>query len=150
MLPEMAAAYVVSLVPNAALTGLHLFLYQRKSRSPKVRQLQSNLGKIGLHWTETEGAIVSFTEESFAKDARKYRRSVFLLGGFCLVLSWLGVITQLIVMASLRYLAVSRLEQRVFTMDLSKNDLLLEATRARVEELRSLYPTLVAQPVSAT
>lgn len=140
MLPEMAVVYGVGLLPNLALAGLHLELHRRKSNRPSTRLLQRNLAKAGFQWSEAAGKIVPFENDSQEKDKRSYRRSVFILAGLCLFLSWLGFLAQLLVMISLRYLAVSRMEERLFSSRLAREDLAEAEVERLVAEWRGIDP----------
>lgn len=138
MLPEMAASYAVGMIPSASLTGLHLFLQKRKLETTAMRRLQANLEKIGHYWSDTDSSVLPRSSESLSQDFEKYRRSLFVFGGICLFLSWLGFFAQLMVMVSIRYLARSRLEQRLFASDLVEENLPADHVKARVDEILAL------------
>lgn len=140
MLPEMAFGYAVGMVPSAALTGVHLSLHHRKIHSPEMRRLQENLGKVGLFWCETESRIRPLKPESLQKDFAKYQRSVILLGGLCLFLSWLGFLIQLGIMASIRYLAISRMEKRLFQSPLIDKALSASEVQKQIDLFREADP----------
>lgn len=106
-------------------------------------RLQENLGKVALFWAESESSIQPCTQQSWPLDQAKYRRSVLVLGTICFFLSWLGFAAQMIVMLSVRYLAVSRIEQKVFSSTLVTKDLAVDEVSKLVSELKKLYPKLV-------
>jgi hypothetical protein len=115
MLPELAAVYVTGLVPSAAVTGLHLVLFQRKMASPEVLRLQSNLAKLDLFWAESRGEIRRLNEglDTPLTDRAAYVRHVRWVGLLTFFLSWPGAALHILLMISLRYLAKPRLERAI-------------------------------------
>lgn len=128
-MPELAAAYGVGLILTLCLMGLHMFLQSRKQRSPEMRQVQSNLKKINLFWSESESQIKDYAPGAETKDAQKSIRSILVSGIGLAFLSWLGLFFQFVLMLSLRYLAVKRLEIRLFESELAEKDLDAEKSR---------------------
>lgn len=131
MIPEIAAAYVTGLVPSSALTGLHLFLFRRKIKSKEMICLQNNLQKVNLFWSESSGEISTLEQGTPALSERKYFRNVIIFGVIFFFLSWIGFFVQLLIMISLRYLAMPRVERALFQSRLAK-ELMTEA-EVRIE-----------------
>lgn len=118
MLPELAVSYVAGATASASLSGLHIFLFKRKTKTKEFQQLQNNLSQCDLFWSETESNVKSGNFKSLQKDYSQYIKSVLLSGALFMALTWLGFFLQLLMMISIRYLAVSRREQQIFSSDL--------------------------------
>lgn len=172
-MPELAAAYLIGMILTLCLMGVHLFLQLRKHRSQKMRQVQANLQKINLFWSDSESAIKEryhskLDGESDTKecdqpksgnesdikqsrvdadegdpekndvekeDLEKSIRSILISGIGFAFLSWLGLFLQFVLMASLRYLAVKRIEIRLFESELAEKDLIAEKSRDLVTKI---------------
>lgn len=134
-MPEIAAAYAVGIFLTLALVGLHIYLQSRKQQNPSMRQLQKNLKKINLFWSESESAIKTYTPGAEKQDAAKSIRSILISGAGFSFLSWLGFFLQLMLMFSLRYLAVKRVETRLFESELTEKDLDAEKSRDLVAKI---------------
>ena len=136
MIPEIAAAYVTGLVPSSALTALHLYLFRRKIKSKEMHCLQSNLQKVNLFWSESNGEISTLEQGTPALAERKYFRNVIIFGVFFFFLSWIGFSVQLAIMISLRYLAMPRVERALFASRLAHQDLPESDVRSELQLLR--------------
>jgi hypothetical protein len=134
-MPELALGYGIGFIATLCLVGLHVFLQTQKQKSRPMRQVQANLKKIGLFWSETESSIKNDEAGGEKHDAQKSVKSVLLSGTWFVFLSWLGFFLQLIVMISLRYLAVKRLEVRLFESELAEKDLSAEKSREIATQL---------------
>lgn len=122
-MPEIAAGYLIGLLLTAGLVALHIYLQTRKQNSLAMRYLQMNLKKINLFWSESESAIKDYTPGAEKIDAQKSIRSILVSGVGFIFLSWLGFLFQFIIMLSLRFLAVKRIERRLFASDLTEKEL---------------------------
>lgn len=122
-------AYGAGLILTFCLVGLHIYLQSRKQGSPEMRQVQANLKKINLFWSEAESQVKDYTRGAEKKDAEKAVRSILISGVGFAFLSWLGLFLQFVLMLSLRYLAVKRVENRLFESDLAEKD--LDAAKSR-------------------
>lgn len=136
MIPEMAAAYLTGLVPSAALTALHLYLFRRKIKSNEMTCLQTNLQKVNLFWSESNGEISTLEQGTPAQSERKYFRNVLIFGVFFFFLSWIGFFVQLLIMISLRYLAMPRVERALFASRLAAEELSEADVRKELQLLR--------------
>lgn len=136
MAPELAAVYVVGLVPSASLTALHLFLFRRKIKSEEMQTLQVNLQKVNLFWSESNGEISTLEQGTPAQSERKYFRNVIIFGIIFFFLSWIGFFVQLLIMISLRYLAMPRVERALFASRLAEEDLIESEVRKELQILR--------------
>lgn len=135
MAPELAAVYVAGWIPCAAVTGVQIWLHRRKTKAPAYRQLQKNLKKADLSWRESRSDFEPWAEGKEEKDLRAYEKNILLMGTFFLFLSWGGLFLNLIVLASVHSLAVSRIERRVMESDLTQKDLPLTAVQNILKEL---------------
>jgi len=128
-MPELAAAYAIGFLMTLCLVGLHIYLQSRKQKSASMRQVQANLKKINSFWSETESQINEYVAGAEKKDAEKSIRSILISGIGLAFLSWLGFLFQFVLMLSLRYLAVKRIEIRLFESELAEKD--LDAAKSR-------------------
>ncbi len=134
-MPELAAGYLVGFILTLCLMGLHIYLQSRKQKSPAMRQVQSNLKKINLFWSDSESEIKDYIPGAEKSDAEKSIRSILVSGvGFSL-LSWLGLFFQFVVMISLRFLAVKRIETKLFQREIAEKELNTEKTREFVNQI---------------
>ena len=142
MLPEMAISYVVGTTASVSLSGLHIFLFKQKIKTKSFVQLQSNLAQCELFWSETESNIKAAENLSLSelkeKDQQQYIKSVLLSGALFAALSWIGFFLQLLMMASIRYWAVSRRERQIFESDLVLKDHSKDYVLRSVDELSKL------------
>jgi len=123
MAPEMAAGYIVGVIPSLCVTGLHYWLHKRKTNSPAFRQLQDNLAQVGKLWSDTQSRVLLLTESSEVQEQAAFIKSLKILGFLFMLLSWVGFIFNSIILLSVHKIAVSRLEQKVFSSDLCQKSL---------------------------
>ncbi len=123
MAPEMAAAYVAGLIPSTLVTGARLLLFRQKVRSPTWLQVQKNLKVVGMYWSESAASVRTLAESHPVQDNASYMKGLKFLGFACIALSWAGVFFHLIILLSLRYLAVPRIEIAVLRSTLARRDL---------------------------
>lgn len=133
MIPELAVVYVAGLPANAALSGLHAFLFRMKMRS-----VQANLSRVGFFWSDSKSKIRRIGDDTEAKDIAAYYKTVIRLGVICFVLSWVGFFFQLLVMFSIRFLARPGLERAVLTSDLAARELTSEEVKAALSDIEAL------------
>jgi hypothetical protein len=122
MAPEMAVSYVIGWIPSAVTTGLQIWFHRKKVKSLAYQQLQNNLKKIDLMWSESTSDIEPFIEGKEEEALKSYEKSILLMGALFLLLSWLGFFFNLAVLLSVHFLAVSRREQKIFSSSLSIKD----------------------------
>lgn len=123
MAPELAAMYVVGWVPSGTVTGLQILWHRKKVKSAPYRQLQRNLQKVDLLWRESTAQIEPFRKGKELQDLQNYEKNLLLMGVFFLLLSWLGLIFNLIVLFSVHFIAISRHERKIFASELTSQDL---------------------------
>ena len=123
MAPEMAAAYVAGLIPSALVTGAHLLLFRKKITSAPMQQLQKNLATVGMYWSESGACIRTLAEGTPDSDSAIYLKGLKILGLGCFFLSWIGVFFHLLILCSLRYLAVPRIERAILNSALIRRPL---------------------------
>ena len=133
MAPEMAAVYIIGWIPTALVSATQYYVHQKKMRSPEMQQLQSNLKKIDLYWSESQANFIPRLDGTAEKG--NYRRTLLILGVIFIALSWFGFLFNLLVFISTQYLAVSRREKLVFASALSHNNLSTEQVQILVNEL---------------
>ncbi len=155
MAPELGAAYLVGFLPNFGLTGLHLWLARRRQQSPATQNLQNNLASVNLTWNETKAELqalpLNATKEQLAEkqahDLEQYNRTALIFGALCAGLSWLGFFFQLLMMASLRFLANPRSEKFLRSSRLcTRADLPTKDVLEILAQLQSLTGHALPQP----
>lgn len=149
MLPELAVAYVTGLPANALLSGLHAFLFHQKMRSNAMAQVQTNLAKLDLFWSDSESKVKRIGETNQTTDKASYYRTVLRLGVICFFMSWLGFFLQLLVMISVRFIARPRLEKALFSSELAQQNLSYEDIRARLDQISLTVMNSEIPPTSA-
>ncbi len=146
MAPELGVAYVTGLIPNFALTSLHLWLARRRAKSPDTQNLQLNLLKLQLVWCETKAELQRLNPptperslDTQDRDLEHYNKTAVIFGALCAAISWLGFFFQLLMMASLRYLASPRNERFLRASRLTQTpDLTVTEISEILEQLQSL------------
>lgn len=134
-MPEIALGYLVGFVWTAGLVALHLFLQIKKMNGPAMKMLQKNLLKINLFWSESEASVKQHVVGIEESDRKKTIRSILISGTGFTFLSWLGFAMQFTLMLSLRYLAVKRIETRLFESDLVEKEVASEICREIVNKI---------------
>lgn len=136
MAPEMAAGYVVGWIPSLSVTALQYWFYKKRIQSPAFQQLQQNLAQVETYWSETQARFVPLHEDSFKKDQDSFLRSLWIMGGIFFLMSWAGFIFNLIVLLSVRWMAVPRLERKVFASPLCERSLSHKEVSDELAELQ--------------
>lgn len=136
MAPEMAAAYVVGLIPSASVTGLQIWFHRKKVTNIRYRRLQENLKKVGLVWREANSELEEYQPEKETQDLQRYEKDILLMGTFFLFLSWIGALFNTIILISVHFLAVSRKERKLFSSALAEKDLSIEQVQEILQELQ--------------
>jgi hypothetical protein len=137
MAPEIAAVYVIGMIPGGLFSTFHYLRRKARSTSRASRQLQSNLKKINLCWIDLHGEVAAYRLdiESFQSEALK---KTFLLGTVAtMAASWLGLFFHLLVFFSLEKFAVSRFESRLFQSDLVQTELSAQQVQQQLDEIRA-------------
>ncbi len=136
-MPELAFGYLIGFTATLSLVALHIFLQGRKQKSSAMRNIQSNLKKINLFWADSEADIKSYSPGAEKADLEKSIRSICIAGTAFTFMSWAGFFLQLTVMASIRFLAIKRLESKLFDSELAKVDLTPEVAQSEVNRLQN-------------
>lgn len=136
-MPELAVAYAVGMLATLLLVGFHIFLQTRKQKSSTMRLVQVNLKKINLFWSESESDIKDYSPGLEKQDAEKSIRSILISGVGFMALSWLGLLFQFILMLSLRYLAIKRIERNLFESEIAEVELSAEQVLKILTQVRS-------------
>lgn len=101
-----------------------------------MKVLQVNLQKVNLFWSESNGEISTLEQGTPAQSERRYFRSVIIFGVIFFFLSWIGFFVQLLIMISLRYLAMPRLERALFASKLARDEMSEKQVRDELQLLR--------------
>lgn len=123
MAPEMAASYIVGIIPSLATTGAHYWFHQKKTKSSAFQQLQKNLATVQKYWCESQSRVLPLETDSAIKDQEAFKTSLYIMGSLFAFMSWVGFMFNVIVLASTRKLAITRFEQKVFASELCTKNL---------------------------
>lgn len=149
-MPELAAVYSVGFLVCLILTMIYVFLRERRRHSLGARNVQTNLAKLNLYWSDSADAVVPLTETSAEEEARRSQRTIGYTGLILSLLSWLGVFFLLVIMLSERFFARSRRERNLFGSDLAHNPS-LDASEVRREmtnlDILNDSPAEAARPI---
>ncbi len=149
-MPELAAAYAVGFVACLALTLLYVFLRDRRRHSDGAKNVQTNLAKLGLFWSDSRDSIVPLTPTSADDESKRSQRTIGYTGLILSLLSWLGFVFLLVIMISERFLARSRRERNLFTSELVRSSS-LDANEVRRAinhlDLMNESPAEAARPI---
>ncbi|WP_413560676.1 hypothetical protein [Bdellovibrio sp. HCB209] len=123
MAPEMAASYIVGIVPSLATTGAHYWFHKKKVASSAFQQLQKNLATVQKYWCESQSRVLPLEDNSHAKDQEAFKTSLYVMGSLFAFMSWVGFMFNMLVLLSTRKIAISRFEQKVFASELCTKNL---------------------------
>lgn|GEM_PF-1911093 len=84
---------------------------------------------------ESRSDLEPYRDGKEAHDLAAYEKNLLLMGTFFLFLSWLGVFFNLLVLFSVHSLAVSRKERKLFSSDLTAQDLSASQIQEILKEL---------------
>ena len=136
-MPELAAFFIVGATANLALTGLFAFLWKRRYTTGLYRELGLNLRKAGMYWSVNQERVVTGPTELEDADRARSLKMILLTGALLTLLSWAGLVFQLVIMLSYRYLSRSRLEKALVASPLALDPTLSpQEARRLVEVLR--------------
>jgi|GEM_PF-2852817 len=149
-MPELAAIYTTGFIFCFILTGVYVFLRERHRHSKSALNIQTNLAKLNLYWSDAADAIVPLTPTSSQDEASRSKRTIGYTGLILSLLSWLGAFFLLLIMLSERFFARSRRERNLFGSELSGNPS-LEAREVQREisklDLMNESPSETARPI---
>ena len=134
-MPELAVGFLAGFFMTAGLVALHLFLQFRKMKTRRMLLIQKNLRQLGLYWSDSESTIKNDEPGASQNDIKKSIRSILISGVGFMFLSWLGFVMQMTLMLSLRYLAVKRIETRLFESELAEKEVSADVSREIVQKL---------------
>ena len=70
-MPELAVGFLAGFFVTSLLVGLHIFLQIKKQNSKPMRQVQANLQKINLFWSDSEVDIKPWSHGAEKLDSKK-------------------------------------------------------------------------------
>lgn len=135
MIPELTAAYLSGMVPAAAMAGTIALVQARKAKSKQTQTLQANLALLSYQWSDRQSAIVMLSERQKEKEAKLAARGNSLMFAFGIFASWLGFLILLLLFVSMNYIAVPRVERRLYESDLANKILAPDQVEAILKEL---------------
>ncbi|MES2964760.1 MAG: hypothetical protein V4760_12780 [Bdellovibrionota bacterium] len=121
-MPELAAFYALGVLVGFVLTAFNIGLKKRHRTSSSFRNVEANLRKIDLYWSDNEDRIVEWTETRAKDDASKGNLGFAIAGALISALSWLGVVFLIVLVVSEHYLARSRRERALFASPLGESE----------------------------
>lgn len=125
-MPEIAAIGFVGAIVTFIAVNLNLYWVHRSFQTQEIKTLNHNLSLIGRYWSQEQARILEVkapqTQEDLQKkDYQKSTRSAFIFGTMMIFLSWFGLFIFALYFLSTNKLAKSRLEERIFSSELVKN-----------------------------
>jgi hypothetical protein len=138
MAPEIAAVYVIGMIPAGIFSSFHYFRRKARSQSRSAKQLQNNLRKVGLCWIDLNGEISPYRANFESSQAEALKKTFVTAGIATVVASWIGLLFHILIFLSYEKFAVTHLEQRVFNSDLIRKDLGVEQIQVLLTEIQSL------------
>lgn len=121
-MPELAAIYLLGVFLGFVLTAANIGLRKRRRASREFRNVENNLKKAELFWSENEDRIVDWTETRAKDDVAKGNSGFAIAGALISALSWGGVIFLSILVLSEHVLARSRREKALFASALAASE----------------------------
>ena len=128
ILPEFIGFFAGILL--TFLLWLSFFSRAKKSRH-NLEILQINLAKLNLAWSSNEGNWITKADYDADKDSAREKRSYLILASLLCLISWVGFVFSLILMASFRWLP-SRKEKQIMGSELVRETHL---TPAQVQQI---------------
>lgn len=132
-MPELAIGYSIGFIATLLFTLLFAFGSIQKATRPKATQLQKNLEKVNLFWSESRGALVAREPDSHNVEKNSLVKSVVITGALFTFLSWIGLIFLGVLYFSLITVGRSRLERNIFNSELVEKDLNPEQVQMLVQ-----------------
>lgn len=118
-MPELAAIYAVGILSSLILTMVALAGTHRRRSSQALVNLNTNLARIGLFWSDHRDDLVAWTASAEHDERRSLSRSLLISGTVLSTLSWVGLVFLSILFFSARFLARSRLERNLLSSELA-------------------------------
>ncbi len=134
-MPELAFGYLIGFAATTFLVALHIILQVRKQHSKKMQMVQLNLRKNDLFWSDCESSIKSYSVLAEKEDLEKSLKSIFISGAAFVFMSWVGFLLQMILMLSIRCLAVKRIERNLLASELAEQDVPADQVSTIVKKL---------------
>ncbi len=119
MVEILIGAWLVSFILSIPLTAWNINSVLKVSRSPELKVLNENLGKLGLFWSLSNECIWRLEELTPEEDFKKSIRGYLLLGVLGLF-SVLGLFILFIVSISIQKLIRNRSAEELFKSDLAQ------------------------------
>ena len=139
-MPELALGFFVGGILSALFLLFTVYQLQQKFNSQAYRQLQANLKKLQLIWSENNGDLVALSAKGVTKDQKSVLTTHIVFGVLCIFLSYFGLLFQIIIYFSKKKLAVSQLEKKVMNSDLCRHDLQDTQVRALLQSFNVEIP----------
>jgi hypothetical protein len=130
--------WLVCFCLSAIVTRFGYYLTYKKLTSQSLSNLNTNLKKIHLFWSNSSSDFTPLTEGAVEADAKKALRTSLLVG-FLGVASVVGFILLFLVVISVHFLARSRKERATFRSALTDDtSLSAQEVEALVQDLRGI------------
>ena len=84
-----------------------------------IARTRLNLRKVGMYWSVNQERVVTGQAELEHADRARSFKMILLTGALLTLLSWAGLVFQLVIMLSYRYLSRSRLEKALVASPLA-------------------------------
>lgn len=116
----MLGVWLVCFCLSALTLAINFHLTYRKMRSRALRNLNLNLEKVQMYWSNSAGNFAPLTSGAIEKDRKDTLRNAFLLG-FLSLGSLPGFLLHFIIVVSLHLLARTRKEIATFRSPLASD-----------------------------
>ena len=135
---ELAGFYFSGLTVSLLLTLFYQIMLARHYSSSRFQQLNSNLARANLFWSDQESNFKSLTATALREDQAAAKKAALIFGLLMSFMAWLGFVIFTVFLISLRYLARPRFERRVFASALARKENLSESeVQELIKELRT-------------
>lgn len=139
MVEIMAGVWLTSFCLSMITLGLNFHFTRKRLNSKTLKNLNSNLAKVNLYWSNSAGDFLPLTEDSVKLDASKTLRNTLFLGALGLA-SLLGFILLVVIVFSIHVLARTRKEIATFRSPLALDPKLTAAeVTSLVNEYRQIF-----------
>ena len=139
MIEIILGIWVVCFFLSIMVLGINFHLMRKRLGSEKLKNLNMNLKKINMYWSNTAEDFLPLDSDSINKDEEKTLRNALFMGFFALG-SLPGFILLFILILSIHFLAPSRKTVATFNSALAqKNALSQEEVQNLVKQLSQIY-----------
>lgn len=139
MIEIVIGVWLGALALSLVVSGFNIYIVNKHLNSTKLKTLNKNLEKINLHWSYANSNFAPLSDGQIEADKKRSLRQamgITLLG----LLSIPGFLILLVAVASMHFLAKTRIEKAVLSSELAWDEALTKETvEIRVQEINSIF-----------